>query len=264
MLDQATISAAAQRLLTEQKNRVSRSPMPEAKSGSIEDAYRIQEALHELLMQEELGTIAGYKIALTSKAMQEMCGVDHPLAGAIFSSVVHRSPANLPIAQFIRVGVEFEVAVKLGDDLSATGEPYTRDSVAPAVAACMPAFELVEDRNADYKTLEAFSVIADNCWNSGIVLGEPISNWQRLDLETAPTRLWMNGEAADEGKVGDAMGHPLEVVAWVANLLKRRGKQLKRDMIIMTGSSITTKFPKADDSFKFSIDGMGEIELNLT
>lgn len=264
MLDQATVVAAAQRLLTEHQNRQSRRPMPEAVSGTIEDAYRIQDALHDLWIREGLGTIAGYKVALTSKAMQDMCGVDHPLAGAIFSSVVYRSPARLPISQFIRLGVECEVAVKLATDLPATGKPYTRDRVAPAVASCMLAFELVEDRHADYQALEAFSLIADNCWNGGIVVGEPNTSWQSLALETVPTHLWINGEPAGTGKVGDAMGHPFEVVAWVANLLNQRGKLLQRDMIVMTGSSITTKFPEAGDSLAFASDGMGEIELVLT
>jgi 2-keto-4-pentenoate hydratase len=264
MLDSSTVSAAAQRLLAERNNRISRSTMPEAAAGTIDDAYRIQEALYDLLIQQGHGDIAGYKIALTSKAMQQMCGVDHPLAGAILSSLLYRSPARLPIAQFIRLGVEFEVAVKLGADLPAAAGPHTRESVARAVAACMPAFELVEDRNADYKNLEAFSLIADNCWNGGNVLGTPVSDWQRLDLETTPTRLWINGEPAGEGKTGDAMGHPFAVVAWVANLLNQQGKALQRDMIVMTGSSITTRFPNAGDTLKFAIDGMGEIELTLT
>jgi 2-keto-4-pentenoate hydratase len=53
-------------------------------------------------------------------------------------------------------------------------------------------------------------------------------------------------------------------VAWVANLLNQQGKALQRDMIVMTGSSITTRFPNAGDTLKFAIDGMGEIELTLT
>ena len=263
MLSQAEIEQAARRLFNETKLRLSRSRMPEADTGSIDDAYRVQEVLQQLLLQDGFGAIVGYKIALTSKAMQAMCGVDHPLAGAIFSSVVHQSPARLPLTQFIKLGVEFETAVKLGADLPAQAGPHTRTSVAAAVTACMPAFELVEDRNADYNNLEAFGLIADNCWNGGIVLGQPVSDWQSLDLENAATRLWLNGEPAGEGKVGDAMGHPFEVVAWVANLLNQSGKALQKDMIVMTGSSITTKFPKVGDQLRFAIDGMGEVGLEL-
>ena len=264
MLDQAIIDKAAQRLFREGQQRQARQRMAEADTGTLDDAYRIQEALHDILHQHDFGDIVGYKIALTSHTMQQMCGVDHPLAGAIFSSVVHQAPARLPLSQFIRLGVEFEVAVKLGANLPATNQAHTRASVAAAISACMPAFELVEDRNADYKKLEAFSLIADNCWNGGVVLGTSMSNWEKLDLEHAKTLLWLNGEAAGEGRVGDAMGHPFEVVAWVANLLNQRGKMLRKDMIVMTGSSIITKFPNVGDSLRFAIEGMGEIELEVT
>ena len=263
MLSQTEIDHAAQRLFDEAQARQSRSRMPEADKGSIDDAYSVQEALHKLLQKNGFGNIVGYKIALTSKAMQTMCGVDHPLAGAIFSSVVHPSPARLPLARFIKLGVEFETAVRVSADLPASAGPHTRASVAEAISACMPAFELVEDRNADYKNLDAFGLIADNCWNGGIVLGQPVTDWQTLDLVNATTRLWLNGAAAGEGKTGDAMGHPFEVVAWVANLLNQRGKMLQKDMIVMTGSSITTKFPQAGDELRFSIDGMGEVALEL-
>ena len=72
-----------------------------------------------------------------------MTGVDQPAAGAIFSSVVHPSPARIDLAAYHHLGVEFEVAVRAGDDLSARGGPWTRASVADRVAACLPAFELV-------------------------------------------------------------------------------------------------------------------------
>lgn len=134
MLDSASVTAAAQRLLNERDNRISRSKMPEADAGTVDDAYRVQEALYNLLIQQGHGDIVGYKIALTSKAMQQMVGVDHPLAGAILSSLVYRSPAQLPLAQFIRLGVEFEVAVRLADDLPAAAGPHTRASVAGAIA----------------------------------------------------------------------------------------------------------------------------------
>src|SRR2546428_1991592 len=103
------------------------------------------------------GEIAGWKIALTSKAMQQMTGVDQPAAGAIFSKVVHPSPARLDVAAYHHLGVEFEVAVRVSADLSASGGPRTRASLAHPVAACPPPFELGEDGNADSKTLHALT-----------------------------------------------------------------------------------------------------------
>lgn len=263
MLDQATIAASAATLFTAHQNKAKQQPLGITAGVSIDDAYRIQDALVKRWLDAGRGDVVGYKIALTSVAMQEMCGVNHPLGGVIFSSVVHTSPAELELASFQHVGVEFEVAVRLAADLPKADTPHSQESVASAVAACIPAYELIEDRHADYKNLDAFNLVADNCWNGAVVLGQSITNWQALDFETAATRLWINEVASGEGKVGDAMGHPFAAVAWLANLLNEQGKQLSKDMIVMTGSSITTKFPTAGDQFRFAIDDMGQVELSL-
>jgi 2-keto-4-pentenoate hydratase len=262
MLTPEAIEATARASLEMHRTRVRYRPLDAAvRAAPLDDAYRIQDVLHRLMIEAGRGEIAGWKIALTSKAMQQMTGVDQPAAGAIFSTVVHPSPARVDVTAYHHLGVEFEVAVRLADDLPASGGPWTRASVAGRVAACVPAFELIEDGDADYKTLDAFTLIAQNTWNGGVVLGAAAPAWQAVDLETAVTRCWINDQPAGEGKTGDALGHPFEAVAWLANLLNRRGRLLSHGMIVMTGSSITTKFPAPGDRIRFAIDGLGEISL---
>jgi 2-keto-4-pentenoate hydratase len=264
MLDDAGVLRVAAECLDLHRRRVRYRPLDAAiRAAALDDAYRIQDALHGLMAGAGRGEIVGWKIALTSKAMQEMTGVDQPAAGAIFSSVVHASPARVALGDYHHLGVEFEVAVRLGDDLPAAGGPWTRASVAPRVAEAVPAFELVEDGDADYKTLDAFTLIAQNTWNGGVVVGTPQPGWRGVDLTSAVTRCWINDAPAGQGKAGDAMGHPFEAVSWVANLLNRRGRLLRRDMLVMTGSSITTKFPVPGDRVRFAVDGLGEIALTV-
>src|SRR6058998_4174553 len=242
MLTPDAIAAAARASFEMHRTRARYRPFDAAlRAAPLDDAYRIQDALHRLMAGAGRGEIAGWKIALTSKAMQQLTGVDQPAAGAIFSKVVQVSPARVDLAAYHHLGVEFEVAVRVGDDLPASGGPWTRASVADRVAACLPAFELVEDGDADYKTLDAFTLVAQNTWNGGVVLGPALTEWRRVDLEHAVTRCWVNDQLGGQGKTGDAMGHPLEAVAWLANLLNSRGRRLEPGMIVMTGSSITTK-----------------------
>ncbi len=263
MLTTETIDATARAFLEVHRSRTRYLPLDSAvRSAPLDEAYRIQDALHRLMAVAGWGEIAGWKIALTSKAMQQMTGVDQPAAGAIFSKVVHSSPACIDLAAYHHLGVEFEVAVRLADDLPVGGEPWTRASVAGRVAACMPAFELVEDGNADYKTLDAFTLVAQNAWNGGVVLGAPVTELRGVDLESALTRCWVNDAPGGQGKTGDALGHPFEAVAWLANLLNRRDRMIQRGMIVMTGSSITTKFPAPGDRVRFAIDGLGEVALD--
>jgi 2-keto-4-pentenoate hydratase len=262
MLDDAAVLRVAGEALGMHRARTRYRPLDAGvRSSPLDDAYRIQDAVHGLMAAAGRGEIVGWKIALTSKAMQQMTGVDQPAGGALFSTVVHSTPARVALGDYHHLGIEFEVAVRLGDDLPAAGGPWTRASVGAHVAEAMPAFELVEDGDADYKTLDAFTLIAQNTWNGGVVVGAALPGWRAVDLETAVTRCWINGEAAGQGKTGDAMGHPLEAVAWVANLLNRRGSALRRGMLVMTGSSITTKFPGPGDHVRFAIEGLGEVAL---
>src|SRR5437660_11857685 len=265
MLTPETIEATARAAFDTYRTRTRYRPLDAAlRSAPFDDAYRIQDALHRVMAAAGRGEIAGWKIALTSKAMQQMTGVDRPAAGAIFSKVVHPSPARVDVTAYHHLGVEFEVAVRLGEGLPAGGGPWRRASVAGKVARSIPAFELVEDGDADYKTLDAFTLVAQNTWNGGVVLGPAVTEWRGVDLERAVTRCWVNDQPAGQGKTGDALGHPFEAVAWLANLLNRRGRMLGRDMIVMTGSSITTKFPSPGDRVRFAIDGLGDAALEVT
>jgi 2-keto-4-pentenoate hydratase len=264
MLTPETIAAAARASFELHRTRARYHPLDATlRAAPLDDAYRVQDALHRIMAESGRGEITGWKIALTSRAMQQMTGVEQPAAGAIFSKGVLASPARVDLAVYHHLGVEFEVAVHVGDDLPASGGPWTRESVAARVAACLPAFELVEDGNADYKTLDAFTLIAQNTWNGGVVLGAPVTEWRGIDLERAVTRCWINDQPGGEGKTGDAMGHPFDAVAWLANLLNRRGRTLERGMIVMTGSSITTKFPAPGDRVRFAIEGLGEARLDV-
>jgi 2-oxo-3-hexenedioate decarboxylase/2-keto-4-pentenoate hydratase len=137
--------------------------------------------------------------------------------------------------------------------------------VADAVAAVMPAFELVDDRQADYRQLatQVLTLIADNAWNAGIVAGSPLRDWQRIDLAAARGVMAINGAAVGEGHGRDVMGHPFEALAWLVNMLAQRGKSLTPGMIVMTGSVVATRFVDAGDAVTFTVEGLGEVRLSV-
>ena len=257
------VERAGEWLLEAHRRRDRFGPMPEELAPrSMEEAYAIQGAFVGMRGQA-LGPVAGYKIALTTPQMRQMVGVKDSIAGDMLEKTLLRGPARVRAADYARLLVEFEIAVELGEDLPALGAPYTRDSVAKAVAAVMPALELADDRNADYATLSshALMLIADNAWNEGAVLGEPLRDWQDLDLAAVRGIATINRETAGEGHGRDVMGHPLEALAWVANNLAARGLGLWRSDIVITGSLVTTKFPKPGDHIRFEAGALGSVEL---
>jgi len=229
----------------------------------LDAAYAAQRALIAKWEAGPRGPIAGYKIALTSKAVQELCGVSHPLVGAIFASSIHRSPATVATADFVRLGLEFELCFRMGADLPGKAGGYSAEDVRAAVDAAVPAFELIEDRDADYTKLEGPSLAADNAWCGGIVLGEATGDWRTLDLATTPVRLDYNG-AVEEAVTGAAMGNPLTALAWVADLLAEQDRPLRAGHWVMTGSTVKTRFPATGDKAVYTVEGLGSVEVIVT
>jgi 2-keto-4-pentenoate hydratase len=265
MFDDGRIQQAARWLVAEHRARKPFGPMPEALAPrSVDDGYAIQEAFHTL-MTATYGPVAGYKVALTAPVMQQMVGFHTPFAGTILTRTIHQSPATVPRTDYVRLGIECEIAVRLGMDLPAARAPFSRSDVTDAAAAVMAAFELVDDRAADYSQLGALvlTIIADNAWNAGIVLGSPVRDWRPIDLAAARGELVINGVAVGEGHGNDVMGHPLEALVWLVNMLARRGKSLTQGMIVMTGSMVATQFVNPDDVVRLAVDGLGEVSLNV-
>ena len=256
---------AAQRLFDAHRRREPFAPLaPELAPRSAEDAYAIQDCF-VALRAGELGAIAGYKIALSSKAMQRFVGVHEPQAGVMLESTLRRTPARVRAADYVHLIVEFEIAVQMAADLPAADSPYSRGSVAPFIGAVMPAIELADDRHADYTQLaqHPFELIADNGWNEGAVLGAPIERWQALDLAALRGVATINGSVVGEGVGAAALDHPLEAVAWIANHLAAHGRGLVFRDVVITGSIITTKTVQAGDLVKFSVEQLGDVELRI-
>lgn len=226
---------------------------------TVADAYAAQEALREL-WTPLYGAVRGLKIATTTKVMQELMGIDHPCGGMIYERRIHRSPAHLNRGDFINLMVEFELAVRLGSGLPPRGMPYTPADVRKAVAEVMPAFELIEDRSADYKSTSALSLIADNAWNGGIVLGAPQQVPADLDLNGLPGRLTVNGADRGAGRTDDPMG----ALAWIANLAADRGRPLEAGMVVITGSVLPTIPVAPGETLVFTLEGLGSTELAVS
>ena len=224
----------------------------ELRPASIAEAYAAQEAYYRLA-QPVYGAVGGAKIATTTKVMQRLMGIAHPCGGAIFARTIHASPARLRTADFVNLRLESEIALKLGADLPASGAPWTREAVAPAVAAAMPAFELIEDRHADYARTEATSLIVENCWNGGVVVGAPKSV-AAAALVGITGRLTVGGMPAGEGKAED----PCATLAWLASHLAERGRDLKAGMVVITGSLIPTVSIGPGERAVFTVEELGE------
>src|SRR5262245_49277775 len=165
--------------------------------------------------------------------MQRFLGIPSPCAGAVFANTVHRGAARLRHADFLHVGVECEVAVTLDSDLLAVQAPFTCDSIAAAVGSVAVGMEIVDDRYGNYKTMDTPTLIADDFFDAGCVLGDPARNWRALDIAALTGCTIINGVEVGRGRSTDVMGHPFAALAWLANALAARGESLKQGEFVL-------------------------------
>src|SRR5256885_14012609 len=99
MLTPETIGATARAAFNTYTTRARYRPLDAAlRAAPLEDAYRIQDAVHQLMVEAGRGGIAGWEIAPTSQAMQQRTGGGPPPPGALLSDGGPAPPARARLA----------------------------------------------------------------------------------------------------------------------------------------------------------------------
>jgi 2-keto-4-pentenoate hydratase len=258
------IRAAAETIASARRNRTPLEPLiGDAAPRSEAEGYLVQDALHGLLAAD-FGARVGYKIGCTSAVMQQYLDIPHPCGGGVFAKGVHQSGVRLRAGDFVRAGVECEIAVRLARDLLPTEAPFTAEWVAEAIEAYHPAIEIVDDRYVKWETLGAPTLIADDFFAAGCVLGEPVARSAAPDLLKVTGRAVINGNEAGQGTGADVLGHPHHALAWLANHLAAAGKGLQAGEIVLTGSLLKTVWLKAGDKVVMELEGLGSVAAAFT
>lgn len=253
------ILAAAQVIAAARRGRAPLAALaPDIVPGNEVDGYRVQRALHDLLLPQN-GPLVGYKIGCTSAVMQQYLDIPHPCSGGVFAKGVHRSGESLRFGDFVRVGVECEIAVRLARDLVPGEAPFTADSVTAAIDAYHPAIEIVDDRYVKWETAGAPTLVADDFFAAGCVLGAAVSRFDAPDLLGVAGRAMINGQEAGRGTGADVLGHPHRALAWLANHLAAEGRGLHAGQIVLTGSLVKTVWLNAGDAVVMELDGLGTV-----
>jgi len=257
------ILAAATTIAAARRNRTRLAALDDATVPRDEaEGYRVQRALHDLMLPVN-GALAGYKIGCTSAVMQRYLDIPHPCSGGVFVRGVRDSGVTLPAAEYLQVGVECEIAVRLARDLPVSAAPFTQQSVADAIEAYHPAIEIVDDRYVKWETMGAPTLVADDFFAAGCVLGPPLPCAAAPDLLAVQGRAIINGVEAGRGSGADVLGHPHNALAWLANHLAGQGRGLHAGQIVLTGSLVKTVWLKAGDRVVMELDGLGRVEARF-
>ncbi len=222
---------------------------------SVAEAYAAQDLLRARLAPR-LGAPFGWKIGCTSKVMQDYLGVDHPCLGTLFTGQIRRGGATLRAADYRRLGLECELAVRLGADLAPGG------NAAGAVAAVMCSVEIVEERFADFRACATETLIADDFFSMGCVLGAEAAPAALGDLRALEGRFAVNGEAGPLGRGEAILGDPLAALAWAAEARAGAGG-LKAGAVITLGSVVRTIYPAAGDRIRAEFAGLAPVGIEV-
>ena len=178
----------------------------------------------------------GFKIGATGKRMQVYLGIDAPIAGFMRAEDVYHGHAELRFADFIKPGVECEVAVRLAHDLPAG--PCSLEQALAAVGEFFAGIEIVENRYGDLKELGTPTLLADQMYHCAAVIGDRHDvDWRALDIGALRGRISLDDGTADEGVSTDLLGHPLNGLAWLAGSPEVAAfGGLKAGQVVMLGS----------------------------
>lgn len=230
---------------------------------SVETAYAIQ--AHWTSMRLARGEkIAGRKIGLTSKAIQQQLGVGEPDYGTLWQSSFYPAAGGrveIPARDFMQPRIEGEVAFLIGKALR--GPQVTLQDVLAATEACALGIEIVASRIADWR-IKLVDTIADNASYGGFTLGPWDRRMRDADLAALAMTIRHNGVLAAEGVGAAALGHPAAATAWLANKLLEFGVALEPGDIVISGG-ITKMLPvKAGDRFEFSLTGQPAVTVSFS
>ena len=221
---------------------------------TVDRAYDIQLALIDRRVAAGEKHI-GWKVGLTSAAIQQQFGFHEPVFGCILETVPSGhifAPADL-----IQPGFENELCMRIGRDLPAS---ITLDQARAAVDVVYPSLEIIETRGPF--TAQIALALADNAQQKTVIRGAPVA--LPADLETIEAVVTVNGQEAGRGFGSAVLGNPLHSVVWLAKKLAERGRHIRAGDIVMTGS-FTRQFPIAPgDRVHVGFSGIGDVETSMT
>lgn len=257
---QHIISQLADELLTAEKSRQPIAPITERYSELTDnDAYQIQ--LKVLKTKLASGRkVVGKKVGLTSKAMQQMLGVNEPDYGHLLDDMVVESNGTVQTNELLLPKVEAEIGFVLGADLVGPNVNYL--DVLMATAYVVPTLEIIDSRIADWK-IKLVDTVADNGSSARVVVGDQHTRLDGLDLRTVGMALYKNDEEVGTGAGAAALGHPAHAVAWLANKLHAFGIRLQAGELILPGALSGAVAVGSGDRVTASFGALGAVSVTF-
>lgn len=265
-LDAGAVRAAAAALAEAERSGVQIPLLSEDWPGmTMSDAYAIQ--AEWVRMKQAAGDrVVGWKIGLTSKAMQSALSIDIPDSGVLLESMVFTNGALIPAGRFIQPRVEAEIAFVTKTAIEARG--ISAETILDATDYVAPALEILDTRITrkdprSGKSRTIFDTISDNAANGGIVLGEPRRDFRSLDLGWLGAIVSRNGDVEETGLGAGVLGDPLLSVRWLVERLANYGQRIEAGQVVLSGSFIRPVEAPSGSHIVGDFGAFGQVECRF-
>ncbi len=259
-MNESTAKEAARLLASARSERSPLEALPEScRPQNESDAYRVQDALVELIDDDTFG----WKVGATNEVAQQGFGISAPFWGRLLASRAIKSPATVQASNFSMCAIECEVAFVMDRDLPVANGPYALDDVIQAAGQAHPAIEIVDCRFNDFRSVGGYSVIADNGIDGGFVYGKAVRGWRTMELEAHSVSLIVNGGRVSQGNGAAVLGNPVNALHWLVNAVNDRGFDVRKGEFITTGSWTGIHMGQPGDAICADFGELGRIELRI-
>lgn len=230
--------------------------------GSEADAYLIQQRVHRHFADAGLAR-GGWKIAASTPAQFGALGLTRPAVGAVLQRDIRPSGSSLRMDKFVKVGVEAEIAFRVGTQARAATYPLTEHRAASLVSGAMPAFEIIENRYQDLPNMDGATRIADDFLQAACIVGDEVAAWQDIDLASVSGTVSLQGQTISECHSDPAFS-AMAAFTFVANLLAELGTPLQPGEIVLTGALHKPVFTEQRGLYEVSIADLGTVAFSLS
>lgn len=264
MLSQDEIQAAAESLDQAERTRVQTGLLSlKHPQMTMDDSYAVQSAWVQKKIASGRKPI-GWKIGLTSKAMQYALNINIPDSGVLFDDMVFEDGATVPADRFIQPRIEAEIAFVMKAPLK--GPDISIFDVLNATDYVTPALEILDTRilRVDPETKKARTIvdtISDNAANAGIVTGGRAVRPGEIDMRWMGAIVSRNAEVEETGLGAGVLNQPARGIAWLANRLSQYGDGIEAGQIVLAGSFIRPIEARHGDTINADFGPYGSVSL---
>jgi 2-oxo-hept-3-ene-1,7-dioate hydratase len=266
-LSKQEIDNAAENLYQAEHNRQQIDPITLTHPNmNMDDAYAIQEVWVDKKINQDCRQVIGYKIGLTSKAMQRVMKIETPDYGVLLNDMLFSNNGEINAGDFTDPQIEVELAFVLKKRLFGTS--ITIEEVMDATDYVVPAFELIAARSHRVHpqtgyVRKVFDTIADNAANAGIIIGDKKISPSEHDLRWCGAIVKQNGIVEQTGLAAAVLDHPANGICWIAKRFAQHNIALEPGQILLSGSFTAPIKVKAGDVISADYGEFGELNVSF-